>query len=57
MTTNTITLIPARDFTELTDLADFTDGAMLELVECELGHACDDLDEFEEALFRLGLAA
>jgi len=54
MTTNTITLIPVRDFA---DLADFTDGAMLELVECELGHACDDLDEFEEALFRLGLAA
>ena len=54
MTQTTITLTPARNFT---DLADFTDGAMLELVECELGHACDDLDEFEEALFRLGLAA
>jgi hypothetical protein len=33
------------------------EAAMVDLVERELGHPCDDPDEFEDALFRLGLAA
>ncbi len=51
MTKHAITLISVGDWAELSD------GEALDLVERELGHPCDDPEEFEEALFRLGLAA
>lgn len=48
MTTSSLAAVPAISL---------LDDAVVDLVERELGHPCDDPDELEDAVFRLGLAA